>query len=69
MAGAVRDSRDIGEVAEVIKSMQEAFCIGDTEFIRHDPTMVWLLCQILLTSLTMNGEAWFLRQMRLHSVS
>ena len=46
VAGAVRDNMDIGEVAEVIKSMQEAFCIGDTEFIRHDPTVAWLLCQI-----------------------
>ena len=46
VAGAVRDNMDIGEVVEVIKSMQEAFCIGDTEFIRHDPTVAWLLCQI-----------------------
>ena len=38
MAGAVRDSRDIGDVAEVIKSMREAFFIGDTEYIRHDHT-------------------------------
>ena len=36
MVGAVRDSRDIGE----------AFFIGNTDFIRHDPTVVWLLCQI-----------------------
>ena len=49
IAGAVRNSRDIGE----------ALCIGDTEFIRRDPTVVWLLCQVLLISLTM----------KLHSVS
>ena len=30
---------DVVEEAEEVNSMQEAFCIGDAEFIRHDPAV------------------------------
>ena len=36
---AVRDNMDVVEEAEEVNSMGETFCIGDAEFIRHDPAV------------------------------